>query len=132
MEQVRVNGVIYAISDNIKNAKKGSRWYSIPGDFLQLACMKVNKDRKYLSHHHLIRPRVHLYTQECLFCCKGKARVKVFDNNKELIKEFVLTPGSFVLLLEGGHGLEILKNDTILLEFKNGDFCGVQEDKAYI
>src|SRR3989344_4086860 len=46
-------------------------------------------------------------TQEFLYIEKGRVKIKLFSNEWEELGEFNLSAGDFVLLISGGHGLEI-------------------------
>ena len=41
----------------------------------------------------------------------------------------VLSQGDFIMLFDGGHGFEVLQNDTVFIEVKNGQFVDTETDK---
>ena len=43
-----------------------------------------------------------------------------------------LGAGDCVVVFKAGHGFEVLEDNTILYEFKNGPYFGVEIDKTYI
>ena len=69
-------------------------------------------------------------TEEFLYLEKGKVKLKLFSDNWVLIKEVILVKGDFVLLISGGHGLEILKKCR-LIEVKQGPYPGDKKAKIF-
>lgn len=60
---------------------------------------------------------------------QGSMKVTLFDNERRIISEFILNQGDLAIYAYGGHGYEILSDDTQIIEAKNGPFIGVDEDK---
>ena len=61
---------------------------------------------------------------------KGKMRVLIYDSENSFSGDFILNEGDLAVMLDGGHGYEILENDTQIIESKNGPFLGVENDKT--
>lgn len=59
----------------------------------------------------------------------GSMRVNLYTLDKEFVTTFDIKQGDTLILLDSGHGYEILENDTRVLEIKNGPFMGVDIDK---
>jgi hypothetical protein len=47
----------------------------------------------------------------------------------EYLQDFILKEGELAVFGYGGHGYEILEDDTQIIESKNGPFAGVEQDK---
>lgn len=74
-------------------------------------------------HVHNPVPREVHYTQETLFIRKGKLRVDFFSNEKEFLESRTLETGDVILLIQGGHGFEMVE-ETEMIEVKQGPYAG--------
>jgi mannose-6-phosphate isomerase-like protein (cupin superfamily) len=94
----------------------------------QLAYMNHPAGKIIEPHiHNLVRREV-LYTQEVLFIKKGKLRVDFYNNQQEYLESRILEAGDIILLIECGHGFEVLE-DLEMIEVKQGPFVG-EKDKT--
>ena len=57
-------------------------------------------------------------------------KVLLYDENKIFLEDFVLLKGDLAVFAYGGHGYEILENNTQIIEAKNGPFIDVNTDKT--
>ena len=55
-----------------------------------------------------------------------------YDLNEKILTSKTLKPGDISITFEGGHKLDILKNDTIIYEHKNGPYEGQKKDLRYL
>ena len=69
-------------------------------------------------------------TSEALIVRKGRCEVDFFTDQKELVATRELRTGDVLLLLQGGHGFRILE-DTVLMEFKQGPYTGLDEKERF-
>jgi len=129
MDKIEANKKIYAIFGNINEVDYGVTFIGSPEEGLQFAVLRCRKGKFFQPHIHKHRPRTIKQTQESFFILKGKVKAFIFDENKKLIHEQVMMPGQFVISYRGGHGFEILKGRTIIIENKLGDFIGIEQDK---
>jgi len=60
---------------------------------------------------------------------QGSMKVTLYSDDKSIINEFILEKGDLAIYAYGGHGYEILSDDTQIIEAKNGPFISVEEDK---
>ena len=56
-------------------------------------------------------------------------KVTLFSDKCEYLEEYELKEGDLAVFVYGGHGYEILEDDTKIIETKNGPFTGVKNDK---
>lgn len=69
-------------------------------------------------------------TQEFLYLEKGKVKVKIFNDNFDLIEEVIIEAGDFLLHVAGGHGFEVIE-ECRLIEIKQGPYPGPEHVKKY-
>ena len=86
---------------------------------------------------NLIAPHVHnpvlrevQYTQEVLFIRKGRLRVDFYDHQQYYLRSRILEAGDVILLIEGGHGFEVLE-DVEMIEVKQGPYAGEQDKMRF-
>ena len=60
----------------------------------------------------------------------GRRGVTMASNAKGV--KVTLKPGDISITFEGGHKLEILKNNTVIYEHKNGPYEGQKKDLKYL
>ena len=101
-------------------------------EFIQASGMILNSDFKVKAHKHKYQTRVTTLTQEAWVVIRGKIKAKFFDLDDKLIFETTLRDGDCVSIFRGGHSLEVIDNNTIFYEFKNGPYNGVTNDKVQI
>ena len=82
-----------------------------------------------LGHYHNKVPRVEI-TGEVLVVMTGSIRATLYDDNNGQICQLKVASGDVLILLSGGHGYEILEDDTHVLEIKNGPYLGAEIDRT--
>lgn len=112
--------------------EKGLSFHSEDGDFVQVGVWRYDKGIKLQPHiHHELRRAV-LRTQEVIFVKSGRVAASIFDEEDDFVERVELGSGDTLILLKGGHGYEILEDDTHVLEVKNGPYLGAEADRRRI
>tara|TARA_B100000989_G_scaffold293496_1_gene270996 strand:+ start:55 stop:468 length:414 start_codon:yes stop_codon:yes gene_type:complete len=103
-------------------------------EFLQFSCLNLNKKDKFLPHKHFWKKnkKKKKIVQESWLLVKGSAKVVFYDLNDKVLARKTLKPGDISITFEGGHKLEILKNNTIIYEHKTGPYEGRKKDLIHI
>lgn len=113
-------------------AKHGRTDLCEPEHAMQAACIHEDQGRKYGAHYHLLADRGKQKATEAWVVIRGRVAVSIHDVNDEWINGFQLAAGDMVVCLAGGHGYEILEDDTLVYEIKLGPYFGAEKDKEYI
>jgi hypothetical protein len=129
MIEVKCNGKVHAIFGDVNKMDDGTTFIGAPGERLQFSVLRHKRGKVFQSHIHKHRPRLIRQTQESWVVLKGIVKVFIFDEKKKAIHMQIMLAGQFYVSYMGGHGYEILEDDTIVIENKLGDFIGVDEDK---
>ena len=81
---------------------------------------------------HLHRPleRRILGTTEVLVVKKGRCKIDIYNDDRELVATRELRAGDILLMVGGGHGFRMLE-DTVLLEIKQGPYTGLDEKERF-
>jgi 5-methylcytosine-specific restriction endonuclease McrA len=107
----------------------------IPEDnFLQVSVVRKTKGKKFKTHKHIYKQINHTnqIAQESWLVYKGKIMVYHYDIDDSLLGTHELSEGDMNITLFGGHTFEILEDDTIICEQKNGPYYGQELDKKFI
>lgn len=111
---------------------KGLSFFSEESDFVQVGTWGYDEGIKLQPHIHNEVRREVLRTQEVIFVRSGKVAASLFDEEGNLVERLELRSGDALILLRGGHGYEILEDDTQVLEVKNGPYPGAEVDRRRI
>ena len=103
-------------------------------NFLQCMIVKKNKGTKFKTHKHIFKEVDYTKSiaQESWFVYKGLIKVYHYDIDDSFIGSHELSDGDINITLYGGHTFEVLSDDTIVLEQKNGPYYGQELDKKFI
>jgi hypothetical protein len=97
-------------------------------EYLQLSLISLPQSKTIKPHIHNPRsdvlPRISAITQECWIVLRGSIKVRLFDLDSSLLEGKVLTPGWVLVTFHGGHALECLEDNTLVIECKNGPYQG--------
>jgi hypothetical protein len=121
LEIIKINQKILAIilRDNYKS--DGINFFT-PNDFSQqLGYMNRPKGYEIAPHLHNRVKRNVEFTNEVLLIKSGKVRVDFYDQNKDYLKSQILNKGDVILLVDGGHGFEMLEQSE-MIEVKQGPY----------
>lgn len=101
-------------------------------EYLQVSTKILPKGKTFRPHKHNELIRNTDLTQEAWVFLSGKVKATFWDLDDTVIYETQLTDGDIVVVFRGGHSFEVLEDNTILYEFKNGPYYGVEKDKTFI
>lgn len=108
---------------------RGLQFFSPDEDYVQVGTWGYSTGKSLLPHSHNEVSRSVLWTQEVLYIRKGRLRADIFDQKDHKVAELIAESGDILILLHGGHGYEILEDDTEVLEIKNGPYVGAENDR---
>ena len=130
MQQIEHEGKIISIIYRDEDWVRGLNFIT-PGDmFVQVGSWWYEKGKILDKHIHKEFDRVATRTQECVYIRKGSMRVTLYTEALVEMEQFVLNAGDLAVFAYGGHGYEILEDDTQIIESKNGPFIDVDTDKS--
>ena len=107
----------------------GLKFFSPDGDYQQVGTWGYEQGKTLLAHTHNEVSREVLWTQEVLYVRSGRLKAEIFDTADKKVGEIEAGSGDVLILLRGGHGYEILEDNTQVLEIKNGPYVGANADR---
>lgn len=129
METIKHKGQILTIIYRDKDWVEGLNFITPNELFVQVGSWWYPEGKKLVSHAHKDFERKAMRTQEMTFVKKGSMRVLLYDDNQNYLQDFILYEGDLAVFAYGGHGYEILEDNTKIIEAKNGPFVDVETDK---
>ena len=129
IEKIIDNNSTLAIIIRGQDWERGLNFPSSQEDYLQVGTWWYEKGKKIEPHIHSIFSRQALRTQEFIFIEQGRVRADIYTEGEKLLKSVELKKGDTAIFLNGGHGFEILEDDTKIIEAKNGPYFGKEKDK---
>lgn len=127
VKHIEYEGKVLAIIIPRDLSVDGIHFFTPPHFSQQLACMNRPGGHQVEAHTHREMARQIFYTQEVLFIRKGRVRIDFFSEERVKVDSRELAAGDVVMLVSGGHGLEMLEQ-TEMIEVKQGPYLG-DEDK---
>ena len=101
-------------------------------EFMQVCGRNMSRGVSVPAHRHVETRRETNLTQEAWVLLKGKVRACFYDLDDSFLCEKHILSGDVIVLYRGGHSLEVLEDNTVFYEFKNGPYFGVDKDKEKI
>ena len=129
METITHNEQIISIIYRDSDWVKGLNFITPDELFVQVGSWWYDKGRKLDSHIHKEFNRNAKRTQETIYVKQGSVKVLLFTEKEEFLQDYILYQGDLAVFGYGGHGYEILEDDTQIIESKNGPFISVDKDK---
>ena len=102
-------------------------------EFIQLSALNMNNGHTFKPHKHIWKPgEKECIAQESWVVIKGSVECVFFDLDDKVLDKPILYPGDCSVTLGGGHTYRILKDDTLVYEYKTGPYKGVENDKEFL
>jgi mannose-6-phosphate isomerase-like protein (cupin superfamily) len=131
IERISANGIDLSIIIRAEFRENGIHFFTENTFSQQLAFMSHPTGKLIAPHVHNAVPREVQFTQEVLFIRKGKLRVDFYDTLQHYLESRVLGPGDVILLIQGGHGFEVLEA-VEMIEVKQGPYLGEQDKTRFV
>ena len=111
-------------------SKKGIEFFTPNSYSQQLGYM--NRPKGYLIQPHLHRPvlREIQHTNEMLLIKSGLVKVNFYSTDKIFLGERLLNHGDVILLIQGGHGFEMME-DSEIIEVKQGPYANDMDKEKF-
>jgi hypothetical protein len=130
INEIKENDSILARHISAQDAWGGGlNFFSKDSEFQQVGTWVYQSGKELHAHSHNEIERKVQWTQEVLYVKKGKIRADIYSTKNKKITEIFVGEGDILILLMGGHGYEILADNTQVLEIKNGPYLGAETDR---
>lgn len=130
MKIIQKDGFKYALHFDFDSAKDSKKFITDHTDPFQVGLFNLKKNEIIQRHIHNEIEREVKTTSEALVVLEGQIKVSFYDpSNLEIVDELIVSGGELLLMLYGGHSLEVLE-DSKFLEVKQGPYIE-EMDKRY-
>jgi hypothetical protein len=129
MERIEDSGVLLAIVVRDRDWRPGLSFCTPDDLFVQVGLWRYPAGKDLANHRHKPHRRAVERTQEMVYVKRGRMKARLFAADGRPVREVVLEAGDLAVLVQGGHGYQILDDDTQVLEVKNGPFLDAASDK---
>lgn len=129
MREIIKDGVVLARHIPAEDMKSGLNFFSRDEEFIQAGMWKYEEGKQLSAHIHNELIRTINRTYEVLYIIHGRLKANIYDFNETLVDTLIISQGDVLILLESGHGYEILESQTQVLEVKNGPYLGAEADR---
>lgn len=132
VEHIGYDGRVIAIvfRDNLN--VDGIKFFTDRNNPFQVGAHRRLRGTVIAPHLHVIeKPLAVDSIQEILFIKKGKIRLTLYTKDTRKIAQKILKTGDSVLLMDLGHGVELLE-DSEIFEVKQGPYPGSKNAKIYL
>ena len=121
------NTLAYIIRGNVMPEKTQ---FPTPSDLeLQVGFVVYPAGGMVRPHRHAPVTRTIKRTCEVILVKKGRCDVDLYADDRQLVTTRELVTGDLIVLVSGGHGFR-MKEDTVLLEIKQGPYFGLNEKET--
>jgi hypothetical protein len=132
MKRIDYNNATVAIVHHLMDWKQGLDFLTSDNDFIQTGTWFYQEGMKLKAHRHITNTRKIDRTQETIIILSGSLMVDFYDDANTVFASEILASGDICVILNIGHGYQILENNTRVVEVKNGPFVSVEADKQLI
>lgn len=101
-------------------------------EILQASAKILSKGENFPPHKHNYLKRETTTTQESWVIIEGKILAFFYDIDDSLMGTYELTKGDMAIVYKAGHSFNVIEDNTVLYEFKNGPYYGKTKDKTMI
>jgi hypothetical protein len=129
MKLYYLNDKVIARHIALGDIKQGLSFFSDDSEFLQIGTARYRAGTMAQAHIHNTVERAITKTCETFVVLQGEIEITLYDFEDKPMDKIVGAQGDIIVLLDGGHSLVYLQDDTITVEVKNGPFLGVDIDK---
>ena len=129
VKEVKKDNVILARLVKAEDWNESLGFYSNNEEVIQVGTWHYNSGKELMRHIHNKAERVIIRTNEVLYVVSGKVKAFIYDLEENLIEELMVNSGDTLILLDCGHGYEIMEDNTKVLEIKNGPYLGAETDR---
>ncbi|MDD2299278.1 MAG: hypothetical protein PHU69_06500 [Fermentimonas sp.] len=109
--------------------QEGLSFFSNDEDYLQVGTWSYDAGKQLARHVHNQVYRSINRTHEVLYVRQGLIKATIFSLNQEEVGVLIVSVGDVLVLMDCSHGYEILEDQTMVLEIKNGPYLGAEIDR---
>jgi len=115
---------------DVDNSNERSTFFTDDSKDFQAAVFNLKGGEKIQRHIHNKNVRKVETTSEAIYIVNGKIEVEIYDNSKNFIKKIDVNRGQLILLIQGGHAMNVLE-DSKFFEIKQGPYIEKNDKERF-
>tara|TARA_B100001057_G_C22811384_1_gene935563 strand:+ start:663 stop:1055 length:393 start_codon:yes stop_codon:yes gene_type:complete len=115
---------------DLDNKNQRSVFFTDDSEDFQAAVFNLKVGENIQRHIHNKNIRKVETTSEAIYVIDGKLEVEIYDNSKTFIKKIDVNKGQLILLIQGGHAMNVLE-DTKFFEIKQGPYIEKNDKERF-
>lgn len=123
------NNLLAKLIDFDSNNERSTFFTDDSKDF-QAAVFNLKVGENIQRHIHKKNERKVETTSEAIYIINGKIEVEIYDNSKTFIKKIDVNKGQLILLIQGGHAMNVLE-DSKFFEIKQGPYIEKNDKERF-
>ncbi len=131
IEKVQLDGKFIALIMYGGPVSEGINFITPDDNPLQVGVLNHKSGTVIRPHRHKTSKIEIRSIQEMLYIEKGRVQVDLYNDEGTKSVTKTLSAGDMILLMAGGHGLNIIE-DANIIEVKQGPYRGIKEDKEFL
>lgn len=129
VKEVKNGNEVLARLVRAEDWNEGLGFYSNDEEVIQVGTWHYDNGKQLMKHIHNEVDRVITRTNEVLYVVSGKVKAFIYDLDENPVEELMVNEGDTLILLDCGHGYEIMADGTKVIEIKNGPYLGAETDR---
>lgn len=129
VKEVKKDNEVLARLVKAEDWNEGLGFYSKDEEVIQVGTWQYNSGKELMKHIHNEVERKIVRTNEVLYVVSGKVKAFIYDLEETMVEELIVDAGDTLILLDCGHGYEIMEDSTKVIEIKNGPYLGAETDR---
>ena len=129
VKEVKKDNEVLARLVKAEDWNEGLGFYSNDEEVIQVGTWQYDSGKQLMKHIHNEVDRVITRTNEVLYVVSGTVKAFIYDLDENLVEELTVNSGDTLILLDCGHGYEIMADNTKVIEIKNGPYLGAETDR---
>ena len=129
VKEVKKDNKVLARLVKAEDWNEGLGFYSNDEEVIQVGTWQYDSGKQLMKHIHNEVDRVITRTNEVLYVVSGTVKAFIYDLDENLVEELTVNSGDILILLDCGHGYEIMADNTKVIEIKNGPYLGAETDR---
>jgi len=130
MKEIVLNSEVIARYITQADIVKGLSFFSAENENIQVGSWNYDKDKVLQKHIHNTIERKIYRTQEVLVVISGSIEATIYSLEQKEVAKIKVSEGEVLVLLNSGHGYQVLEDLTKVIEIKNGPYLGSDIDRT--
>ena len=133
IERIEENKELFAVIVRNNYSPEETKFISDTLNPFQIGLHKRGKGYRYKAHVSLPFKKIENFIPNKIYYVKkGRLGIDIYNKENKKIRYIELNAGDLINFISGGHGVDVLEENTEFIEIKQGPYRGTKEDKIFL